>query len=247
MLKGKKALITGASRGIGRAIALSFAENGADIFINYASSSEEAEKLAEEIRTMGRRAEIFRADVSDFSAAEEMVSVMKKTMGSVDILVNNAGITRDNLVLRMSEEDFDDVLRINLKGSFNCSKHAGRIMLKQKQGKIINISSVVGITGNAGQVNYSASKAGILGMTKSFAREFAPRGINVNALAPGFIATDMTDRLSEDIREKISGDIPLGKMGTAEDVAKAALFLASDLSSYITGQTLSVDGGMVMQ
>lgn len=245
-LKGKTAVVTGASRGIGKAIALKLAELGANIVINYRSSSNSVEELIKEIEAKGSKAIAVQGDVSVFAEAENMMKKAVEAFGSLDILVNNAGITKDGLILRMKEEDFDKVIEVNLKGAFNCIRHATPIMMKQKSGKIINISSVVGVSGNAGQVNYSAAKAGIIGMTKSVARELASRGINVNAVAPGFIQTDMTEVLSDKVKENTLNNIPLKKFGTAQDVANLVSFLASPSADYITGQVINVDGGMVM-
>jgi 3-oxoacyl-[acyl-carrier protein] reductase len=245
-LAGKTALVTGASRGIGRAVALALAEAGADVIVNYAGSREAAEAVADQIRGSGRRAETFQANVADAAQAEALVKFAFDTFGKLDILVNNAGITRDNLLIRMKEEEWDEVIAVNLKGVYNCLKAAARPMMKQRSGTIINISSVVGVLGNAGQVNYAAAKAGVIGLTKSAARELASRGITVNCVAPGYIATDMTDRLGDDIKEAMLAHIPLGRMGAPEEVAKVVRFLASDAASYMTGQTLHVDGGMYM-
>ncbi|MDD3571035.1 MAG: 3-oxoacyl-[acyl-carrier-protein] reductase [Lachnospiraceae bacterium] len=242
MLKGKTALVTGAAKGIGKAIAIEFAKEGANIVLNYRSTVDD--ETIKEIESFGVECFALKADVSDFAQAESLIKEAKAHFGSLDVLVNNAGITRDGLLMRMSEEDFDSVLRINLKGAFNTIRHASNIMLKQKQGTIINLSSVVGLMGNAGQANYAASKAGLIGLTKSTARELAPRGITCNAIAPGFIATDMTETLSEQVKEQMLSNIPLKAYGTGEDVARAAVFLAKN--RYITGQVLNVDGGMVM-
>lgn len=244
MLNGKTAIITGGSRGIGREIALKLAGLGASIVINYTSSEEKALKVKEEIESLGSKALIFKADVSDFKESLDLVEKTIEVFGQIDILVNNAGITRDTLLLRMREEDFDDVINVNLKGAFNMIKHASSKMLKKRYGKIISISSVVGIYGNVGQANYAASKAGIIGLTKSAAKELASRGINVNAVAPGFIETDMTNALNEKTKEAMLNMIPLKKYGKASDVANLVAFLASDDSSYITGQVISIDGGL---
>lgn len=246
-LSGQVALVTGASRGIGRAIALELAQAGADVAINYSGSEAKAKEVAQEIESMGRKAITVQANVGDSEAVGEMFKTVLEAFGKVDILVNNAGITRDNLLMRMKEDEWDDVISTNLKGVFNCIKAATRPMMKQRSGRIINISSVVGILGNPGQANYVAAKAGVIGLTKSTARELASRGITVNAIAPGFIQTEMTDVLSDEIKENLLTEIPLGKLGEATDVAKAVLFLASDYGSYITGQTISVDGGMSMR
>ncbi len=246
MLKDKVAIVTGASRGIGKSIAINFARQGSKVVLNYRSDDNGAETTKQEIEQNGGVAILHKGDVSDFYVAEELMNFCKEKFSRIDILVNNAGITRDTLVMRMKEEDFDSVINVNLKGSFNCAKHASSIMLRQKSGKIINISSVIGIIGNAGQVNYAASKAGIIGMTKSLAKELGSRGINVNAIAPGFIETDMTDVLGDNVKETILSHIPLKKMGKTEDVSNLAVFLASSMSDYITGQVITVDGGMVM-
>lgn len=246
MLSGKCAVITGAGRGIGKAIALKLAEEGASIVINYRSSEKEAHELVVAIERKGGKALAVKADVSKFDEAENLLKAAKESFGSVDILVNNAGITKDNLILRMKEEDFDMVIATNLKGCFNCIKHASPIMLKQKSGKIINISSIVGIVGNAGQSNYAASKAGVIGLTKSMAKELGSRGITVNAVAPGYIDTDMTEVLSQKVKYMILDNIPLKRMGNTEDVANLVAFLASDKAAYITGQVIHVDGGMVV-
>lgn len=242
----KIALVTGAGRGIGRAIAKRLAGDGIFVLINYCSSGKEAEEVLKEIRLGGGDGACVQADVSDFARTEEMIKEIIREYGHIDILVNNAGITRDGLIMRMTEEDFDRVLEINLKGCFHTIRHLSRWFLKQKYGRIINIASVVGIAGNAGQANYSASKAGIIGLTKSAARELAGRGITVNAVAPGFIETEMTEVLSDQVKERAAAQIPMGKFGKAEDVAEAVAFLASDRAAYITGQVLQVDGGMVM-
>jgi 3-oxoacyl-[acyl-carrier protein] reductase len=245
-LDGKVAIITGASRGIGRAVAVKFGKAGAKVVINYAGNEAAALETQEIITTNGGQAILFKADVSSMAAVENMVKYTLDNYGRIDILVNNAGITRDNLLLRMKEDDWDAVLNTNLKGTFNCTKTVSRVMMKQKCGKIINMTSVVGLMGNAGQANYAAAKAGVIGFTKSMAKELASRGITVNAIAPGFINTDMTAVLAEQVKEDLAAQIPLGRLGSAEDVAAAALFLVSDSASYITGQTLNVDGGMVM-
>lgn len=246
MLKDKVAIITGASKGIGKAIAINFAKFGANIVLNYRSDDEGAISVAKEVESIGRGIVLHKGDISEFSMAENLIKTCLDKFSRVDILVNNAGITKDTLLLRMKENDFDDVINVNLKGTFNCVKHVSPIMIKQKYGKILNISSVIGLIGNPGQVNYAASKAGVIGMTKSLAKELGSRGINVNAIAPGFIDTDMTDVLSDKVKETIMSHIPLGRIGNVEDVANLAAFLSSDLSSYITGQVVTVDGGMVM-
>lgn len=244
MLSGKTALITGAGRGIGRAIALAMAREGARVIVNYRGSREKAEAVREEILAMGAQADIYGCDVSDPEEVREMFQTVTGRYAGLDILVNNAGITRDNLILRMKEEELDEVLNVNLKGAFYCMKCAARLMLRQRSGRIINLSSVVGVHGNAGQVNYSAAKAGLIGMTKSLAKELGSRGITVNAIAPGFIETDMTEKLPEELRKSIAGTIPMGRFGAVEEVASTAVFLASGASSYITGQVIGVDGGM---
>lgn len=245
-LDGKVAVVTGGSRGIGKTIALMLAKEGAKVAINYARSDELALKVKEEIEALGQEAMIFKADVSNEESVKEFVKSVKEAYGQVDILVNNAGITKDGLVLRMKEEDFSRVIDINLKGTFLCSKHFGKMMTKARQGKIVNISSVVGVMGNAGQANYAASKAGVIGLTKSLAKEFGIRNINVNAIAPGFIETEMTSELSQEVKENYTKAIPLGYYGQPEEVAKCVVFLSSSDSTYITGQVIHVDGGMVM-
>lgn len=246
MLNGNCAVVTGATKGIGRAIAVKLASLGADIVINYRSSLEEAERLKEEIEDLGVKTLLVKADVSIAEEAENLINEAKKCFGKVDILVNNAGIVKDNLILRMKMEDFSKVVDVNLKGTFNCLKYVSPIMLRQKKGKIINISSVVGIVGNAGQVNYAASKAGVIGMTKSLAKELGSRGIQVNAVAPGYINTAMTQGLNEKVKDEMLKVIPLKKFGEPEDVAKVVGFLASEDADYVTGQVIHVDGGMVM-
>ena len=246
LLENKVAVITGASRGIGHQIARSMAEEGAVVIINYNGSKARADEAAEEIRSFGGQAETYQCDVSDFNQASGLMEYAVKTYGRVDILVNNAGITRDNLLMKMSEEEFDAVLNTNLKGAFNCIRHVSRQMIKQRSGKIINISSVSGVLGNAGQANYSASKAGIIGLTKSAAREMASRNITVNAIAPGFIDTEMTQVLSESVRTAAESQIPMKRFGKTEDIANMAVFLASEKAGYMTGQVIHVDGGMAM-
>ncbi len=244
MLTGKVALVTGAGRGIGRQIALTLAKNGAAVIVNYNGSKESAEAVAAEITAAGGTAEAIQCNVADFAASEVFIKQVLEKYQKVNILVNNAGVTRDNLIMRMTEEDYDMVLDTNLKGAFHMIKHLSRSFIKQRSGKIINISSVSGVLGNAGQSNYSASKAGLIGLTKSIAREFASRGINVNAVAPGFIDTDMTKNMTEDAKRALNGMIPMGKIGNASDVADLVLFLAGEHSNYITGQVICVDGGM---
>lgn len=246
MLAGKIAVVTGASRGIGRAIAIRLAGEGATVVINYNGSKEKAEEVKQEIEGAGGKAAVCQCNVADFDQCQAFIQKVIDEFGRIDILVNNAGITRDGLLMKMSEEDFDQVIETNLKGAFHTIRFASRQMLRQKSGRIINLSSVVGVTGNAGQANYAASKAGDIGLTKSAARELASRGITVNAIAPGFIETDMTSVLSEKVKEGAAAGIPLGAFGKPEDVAAAAAFLASDEAGYITGQVLHVDGGMVM-
>lgn len=246
MLEGKIALVTGAAKGIGRAIALALAADGATVVVNYNGSREKAEQTLEEIKKLGSQGMVYQCNVADIKAADAMIKDIISTYGRLDILVNNAGITRDNLIMRMSEEDFDAVISANLKGCFNTIKAASRQMLKQREGRIINITSVSGILGNAGQANYSASKAGIIGLTKTMAREMASRGITVNAIAPGFVETDMTQVLSDRVKEAATAQIPLGRFGKPEDIANMAAYLASEKASYITGQIISVDGGMAI-
>ncbi|OPF51477.1 3-oxoacyl-[acyl-carrier-protein] reductase [Clostridium baratii] len=246
MLKDKCAIVTGASRGIGRAIARKLASLGANIVLNYRSNDEEALKVKEELLSYGVDVFLYKCDISDFNAVEEMIKASKEKFGKVDIMINNAGITKDTLLLRMKEEDFDKVIDVNLKGVFNCLKAITPVMVRQKFGKIVNLSSVVGLVGNAGQVNYAASKAGVIGMTKSLAKEVGSRGITVNAVAPGFIDTDMTEVLGEKFKEEAKKSIPLKRLGKPEDVAGAVAYLVGNEASYITGQVLNVDGGMVM-
>lgn len=246
MFEGKVALVTGAGKGIGKEIALELARGGAKCVINYASSAAGAESVAEEIRAMGSEAMTYKCDVSDADAVQKMITDVMEQYGRIDILVNNAGITKDGLMLKMTEADFMAVLDINLKGAFNCMKAVTKPMMKQRYGRIINITSIVGIIGNAGQVNYAASKAGLIGMTKSAARELASRNITVNAVAPGFIETDMTDVLPDSVKEQLLAQIPMKKLGQTGDIANAVCFLADEKVSYITGQVLQVNGGMAM-
>ena len=244
MLKNKVALVTGAGRGIGRAIAIALAKEGAEVIVNYNGSEERSKEVKQTIEENGGKASIYKCNVSDFEACEAMIKDVVKEYGHLDILVNNAGITKDGLIMKMKEEDFDSVLNVNLKGTFNTIRHSARQMLKQRSGKIINISSVSGILGNAGQANYAASKAGVIGLTKTMARELGSRGITVNAIAPGFVDTEMTEILSEELKENACKQIILGRFGKPEDIANTAVFLASDKADYITGQVISVDGGM---
>lgn len=244
MLKNKVALVTGAGRGIGRAIAIALAKEGAEVIVNYNGSEERAKEVKQTIEENGGKASIYKCNVSNFEACEAMIKDVVKEYGHLDILVNNAGITKDGLIMKMKEEDFDSVLNVNLKGTFNTIRHSARQMLKQRSGKIINISSVSGILGNAGQANYAASKAGVIGLTKTMARELGSRGITVNAIAPGFVDTEMTEILSEELKENACKQIILGRFGKPEDIANTAVFLASDKADYITGQVISVDGGM---
>ena len=246
MLSGKVALVTGAGRGIGREIALTLASYGADVIVNYNGSKEKADEVVNEIEKMGRKAVAVQCSVADFDACGEMITSMLSEFGHIDILVNNAGITKDNLVMKMTEEDFDAVIDINLKGTFNTIKHMYRPFLKQRAGRIINLSSVTGVLGNAGQANYAASKAGVIGLTKSMARELASRNITVNAVAPGFIATDMTAAMTEAAKEATLAQIPLKRVGEPKDISEMVAFLASDKASYITGPVISVDGGMAI-
>ena len=246
MLVGNCAVITGATGGIGKAVAIKLAKLGADIVINYRSNLEEAEKLQKEIEGFGVKSILVHGDVSKDEDAKNLINVAKETFGKIDILVNNAGITKDSLILRMKEEDFDKVINVNLKGTFNCLKYVSSVMARQRHGKIINVSSVVGVTGNAGQVNYSASKEGVIGMTKSLAKELGGRGVNVNAIAPGFIKTNMTDCLSDKVKDELVKNIPLKRLGEPEDAASLIAFLASKEADYITGQVINVDGGMVI-
>ena len=245
-MEGKVAVVTGASRGIGKAIAVKLASKGATVVINYNGSRERAEEVKNEVESAGGKAVIIQCNVADFDACKEFIETVIKEQGRIDILVNNAGITKDGLLMKMSEEDFDKVLDTNLKGTFHTIRAALRQMIRQRSGRIINMASVVGVSGNAGQANYAASKAGVIGLTKTAAREVASRGITVNAIAPGFIETEMTDVLSEDVKENLLGSIPLKRMGQTKDIAETVAFLASDKAAYITGQTISVDGGMGM-
>ncbi len=245
-LEGKVAVVTGASRGIGRAVALELAGCGADVVVNYAGNEASANEVVDQIKALGRKSIAVRADVSSSLDVTTLFDLVMEAFGSVDILVNNAGITRDTLIMRMKEEDWDDVLATNLKGVFLCTKAVMRQMMKQRSGRIINISSIVGVAGNAGQANYVAAKAGVIGLTKTTALELAPRGITVNAVAPGFIETDMTDKLPEELKNQMLAHIPLLRFGQPEDIAKAVSFLASEDAAYMTGQTIHVDGGMVM-
>lgn len=245
LLEGKTAIITGASRGIGRGIAKVFAEQGANVAFTYSSSAEAAKVLEEELAALGIKAKGYQSNAADFNAAQQLVDDVVAEFGTVDILINNAGITKDNLLMRISEEDFDKVIDVNLKSVFNMTKAVQRTMLKQRKGSIINMSSVVGVKGNAGQTNYAASKAGVIGFTKSVALELGSRNIRCNAIAPGFIETEMTEKLGEDVVKGWTENIPLKRGGSPEDVANACVFLASDMSAYVTGQTLNVDGGML--
>lgn len=246
MEENKVALITGAARGIGKAIAKKFAENGYNVVINYVSAKTDIKTLTKEFEDLGVKVLLVKADVSNKEEAEGLVNQTIEKFGKIDVLVNNAGITKDNLLMRMSEEDFEKVLDINLKGTFLITKFATKYMMKKRCGSIVNLASVVGVAGNAGQCNYSTSKAGVIGFTKSIAKELASRNIRANAVAPGFIKTDMTDVLSDNVKENINSQIPLKRMGTAEEVAKLVYFLGTSESSYITGQVINVDGGMVM-
>lgn len=245
-LEGKNALVTGASRGIGKEIALELARQGANVAVNYAGSEKLANEVVEAIQALGRDAIAVQANVADADAVTDMTKKVVEHFGSLDILVNNAGVTRDNLLMRMKEKDWDAVIDTNLKGVFLCTKAVTRQMMKQRHGRIINISSIVGVSGNAGQANYVAAKAGVIGLTKTTAKELATRGITVNAIAPGFITTDMTDKLNEELKAEMLKQIPLARLGDPEDIAKVVVFLASEDSRYMTGQTLHVDGGMVM-
>ncbi|KJF48336.1 MULTISPECIES: 3-oxoacyl-[acyl-carrier-protein] reductase [Bacillus] len=246
MLINKTAVVTGASRGIGRSIAIDLAKKGANVVVNYSGNEAKANEVVDEIKALGQQAFAVKADVSN---AEEVQALMKQavdTFGSIDILVNNAGITKDNLLMRMKENEWDDVININLKGVFNCTKAVTRQMMKQRSGRIINVASVVGVCGNPGQANYVAAKAGVIGLTKTTAKELASRHITVNAVAPGFISTDMTDKLDENVQTEMLKQIPLARFGAPEDISNVVVFLASEGAGYITGQTIQVDGGMVM-
>ena len=244
-LAGKVALVTGAAQGIGKAIALALAKVGAEVVVSDVNL-EEAGKTAKEIELLGRQTLVSKTDVSNSEEVNEMVDKILDKFGRIDILINNAGITADSLLIRMKETDWDRVIKINLKGAFNCLKAVAKPMMKARSGKVVNVASVIGVIGNAGQANYAASKAGVIGLTKSAARELAPRGININAVAPGFIKTSMTEKLSAGVKEEMCNRIPLSKLGTPEDVAKVVLFLVSDDAGYVTGQVINVDGGMVM-
>ncbi len=246
MLTDKIALVTGASRGIGRAVAKRLAAQGAYVYVNYAGSEQAAQETVDAIVRDGGKAEAVQCNVADFKQCQDLIAEIIKKSGRLDILVNNAGITKDGLLMKMSEEDFDQVMDINLKGTFHTIRHASRYMLKQKSGRIINLTSVSGVLGNAGQANYSASKAGVIGLTKSAARELASRGICVNAVAPGYVKTDMTRVLSDQVKEQMLAQIPLGRAASPEEIAEVVLFLASEQSAYMTGQVLHVDGGMAM-
>ncbi|MED3894538.1 3-oxoacyl-[acyl-carrier-protein] reductase [Priestia aryabhattai] len=246
MLQGKVAVVTGASRGIGRAVAVELGKLGAKVVVNYSGSEAKALEVVDEIKGLGTDAIAVQANVAESDSVQAMIKEAISTFGSVDILVNNAGITRDNLLMRMKEDEWDDVINTNLKGVFLCTKAVTRQMMKQRAGRIINISSIVGVSGNAGQANYVAAKSGVIGLTKTTAKELASRNITVNAVAPGFIATDMTDKLNKEVQAEMLKQIPLASFGQPEDVANAVAFLASDASRYITGQTIHVDGGMVM-
>lgn len=246
MLKGKCAIITGGVRGIGAGIAHAFAEQGCNLVLTYAGNEVMAEKMKAELEKYGIEFMIEKSDVSSFEETGKLIDKVVERFGRIDILINNAGITKDGLLVRMTEDAFDDVIRVNLKGAFNCIRHTSKVMIKQRSGRIINISSVVGLRGNIGQANYAASKAGLIGLTKSVARELGSRGITVNAIAPGFIDTQMTAVLSEKVKEELLSQLTIKRLGTVEDVAQAALFLASDNAGYITGQVISVDGGMTM-
>lgn len=242
----KTAVVTGASRGIGRAIALKLAQDGANVVVNYSGSQAKAEEVVAEIKALGQQAIAVQANVADADEVKALMGAAMDAFGSIDILVNNAGITRDNLLMRMKEDEWDSVMATNLKGVFLCTKAVARQMMKQRAGRIINVASIVGVAGNAGQANYVAAKAGVIGLTKTTAKELAARNILVNAVAPGFIATDMTDELPQEVKDAMLTQIPLAKLGQPEDVANVVAFLASEGANYMTGQTLHIDGGMVM-
>lgn len=246
MLQGQTAVVTGASRGIGREIALELAKNGANVVVNYSGSEAKAEEVVGEVQALGVKAIKFQANIADEDAVKQLIKQTVKEFGSIDILVNNAGITKDNLLIRMKEDEFDQVIQTNLKGTFLCTKAVSRQMMKQKSGRIINVASIVGVSGNPGQANYVAAKAGVIGLTKTTAKELASRNILVNAVAPGFISTDMTDQLSTEQQESLLQLVPLARLGKPEDVARVVRFLASEDANYITGQTIHIDGGMVM-
>ncbi|WP_217269726.1 3-oxoacyl-[acyl-carrier-protein] reductase [Neobacillus endophyticus] len=246
ILAGKAALVTGASRGIGREIALELARQGANVAVNFSGSEAKANEVVDEIKALGKEAFAIKCDVSNSAEVADMIKTVIDRFGKFDILVNNAGITKDNLLMRMKEEEWDDVISINLKGVFLCTKAVTRQMMKQRHGRIINIASIVGVSGNPGQANYVAAKAGVIGLTKTTARELASRNITVNAIAPGFITTDMTDKLPEEVKTEMLKQIPLARFGEPKDIAKVTAFLASDDAAYMTGQTLHIDGGMVM-
>ncbi len=244
LLEGKVALVTGGSRGIGHAIAIKLAEQGANIAFTYHSSAERAAKVEDELKAIGVEAKGYQSNAASFSAAEQLISDVVENFGGIHVVVNNAGITRDNLILRMTEEQWDEVITTNLKSAFNICKHVTKTMMKQREGSIINISSIVGLTGNAGQTNYAASKAGMIGFTKAFAKELSSRNVRCNAIAPGFIETEMTDKLDDKVKTEFASRIPLGRYAKPEEVADVVLFLASKMSSYVTGQTISVCGGL---
>ena len=246
LLKDQVAVVTGSSRGIGAATAIKLAEEGADVVINYNNDEKSAEETAEKIRNLGRKALIIQGNVAEMADAKKLIKATIKEFEKIDILVNNAGITKDGLLLRMKEKDFNNVIDVNLRGTFNCTKQAIRYMMKQRHGKIVNLSSVVGLMGNAGQANYAASKAGVIGFTKSVAKEVSKRGINVNAVAPGYISTDMTEELPAQVKEDMLKNIPLDRFGEVEDVANVIMFLVSPLANYVNGQTINIDGGMLM-
>ncbi len=246
LLKDQVAVVTGSSRGIGAATAIKLAEEGADVVVNYNNDKDSAEQTAQKIRDLGRKALVIQGNVAEMDDAKNLIKSTVKEFDKIDILINNAGITKDGLLLRMKEKDFNDVINVNLQGTFNCTKQAIRYMMKQRHGKIVNLSSVVGLMGNAGQSNYSASKAGIVGFTKSVAREVSKRGINVNAVAPGYINTDMTEELPAKVKEDMLKNIPLDRFGEVEDVANVIMFLVSPLANYVNGQTINIDGGMLM-